>query len=94
MRFCDRVGFGAEAITCAPVTVIISRGQCPGPLTLSCMGTIAYRTQNLKKSVTKAKNTAQTQKSPLWIMNPQQGLDVLILYIRPVSGKNKPAILE
>lgn len=94
MRFYDRIGFGAGAVTCAPVTVITSRGQFPGSLTLSCMRTIAYRTQNLKKSVTKAKNTAQTQKSPLWTCHPQRGSVVLVFCFRPVSGKNKPAILE
>ena len=60
MRLCD-LGSGAEVITCAPMMTITSRGQFPGSLTLSCMRTIAYCTQNFHKSVTKAKNTAQTQ---------------------------------
>lgn len=95
MRFYDRVGFGAGAVTCAPVTVITSRGQCPGPLALSCMRTIAYCTQNFHKSVTKAKNTARMQNLPAADDESTAGrVAVLILYIWPVSGKNKPAILE
>ena len=58
------VGFGAEIIACTLVTAITSRSQFPGSLTLSCMRTIAYCTQNFHKSATKAKNTAQTQKRP------------------------------
>lgn len=83
------------AITSAPVMTITSRGQFPGSLTLSCMRTIAYYTQNLHKNVTKAKNTARMQKLPAADDESAAGrVVVLMIYIRPVSGKNKPAILE
>ena len=39
-EICDGFGFGAETITCAPVTAVTSRGQFPGSLTLSCNHTI------------------------------------------------------
>lgn len=89
------VGFGADAITCAPMMTITSRGQFPGSLTLPCMRTIAYCTQNFHKNVTKAKNIARMQKLPAADDESTAGrVTVLIIYIRPVSSKNKPAILE
>lgn len=54
---------------CAPATDFTSRGQFPGFLTFSCNDTIPHGSLNFHKSVTSAKNTAQTQKSPPRMVN-------------------------
>ena len=88
------VGFGAETITCAPVMAFTSRGQFPGSLTLSCMCTIAYCTQHFHKSGMKTKNMTQTQKSPLQTTESAAEIAFSSICIRPVSSKNKSAILK